>query len=142
MADNEGKIDALEHQFMRAWLSGERKQLRNLVSRRFRLVVGAAQPVLLDRKSLLEAVGDRWPLHQYRVGATYARLADGVGIFAAALELDMSIDGQSFTGSWWVTDLWRKSGISRRWQLTERQMTQLESETRLPQAVRALQLWR
>lgn len=142
MANGDGRIEALEHQLMRAWVTGDRKALRSSLARRFRLVVGAPSPVLLDRKSLLDAAADRWRVTAFRFGTIYARQVDGVGIFAAELELEGSIDGQDVSGRWWVTDIWRKSALARRWQLLDRQLARLETGHTFPQAVRALQLWR
>lgn len=142
MADTNGKIEALEHLLLRRWLGNDRKALRPLLARRFRLVIGASKPVLLDRKSMLDAAGDRWLLSAFRFGAIYAREADGVGIFAAEVELDFSIDGKRETGTWWMTDIWRKSTMPRRWQLLERQLSRPESGIDVPAAVKALQLWR
>lgn len=143
MASGEAKIEALEHQLMRAWAGNDRKALKGLVSRRFRMVVGASAPVLLDRKSLLEAAGGRWRLERFRFGQSiYARVVDGVGIFAAEVELEGLIDGLEVSGRWWQVDVWRKSTITRSWQLVDRQLARLETEQQFPQAVRSLQLWR
>jgi hypothetical protein len=137
------RIEALEHQLMRAWASGDTKQLKGLLARRFRLVVGASSPVLLDYKSLVDAAAGRWSLTAFRFGsALYAREQDGVGIFAAEVELQGRVDGQQFSGSWWMSDVWRKSTLTRRWQLLDRQLGRLDPGQEFPAAVRALQLWR
>lgn len=128
---------------MRGWAARDRKVLKGLLSRRFRLVVGSSSPVLLDRKSMLDAVGDRWVLAGYRFGsAVYAREVDGLAIFAAELEMEGTIDGKPVSGPWWMADIWRKSTLSRNWQLLDRQLARPETAKTLPEAVRALQLWR
>lgn len=144
MADGgDARIEALEHQLMRAWGSADRKTLRGLLSRQFRMVIGAAAPVLLDRKSLVEAAGGRWRLDGYRFGQTvYAREMDGVALFAAELEMEGAIEGQKISGRWWQADLWRRSGLPRRWRLQDRQLARLETDRQLSDAIRALQLWR
>ena len=143
MANENAKIEALEHGLMRAWMAGESKAMRRSLSARFRLVIGGAAPVLLDRKSLVEAAGERWLLESYRFGAeVYARQVDGIGIFATALEMEASIDGVDVAGSWWLADSWRKSSIGRQWRLVDRQLSRADATPALGQAVRALQLWR
>jgi hypothetical protein len=142
-SDGSARIEALETQLMRAWVNGERKALRDLLSRRFRMVVGASAPVLLDRKSLLEAAGDRWRLKRFRFGQSiYAREIDGIGIFAAEVELEGMIDGKDVGGRWWQADVWKRGGLGRKWRLVDRQLARLDDDQRFPQAVRALQLWR
>lgn len=142
---NEGDmaIEALEHQLMRAWLEGDRKQMKRLLSSRFRLVVGGKAPVLLDRKSLIEAAGTGWRLNGYRFGnSVYSRKIVQSALFAVEVELKVEIDGMDLSGSWWMADYWRRSGLRQSWQLTDRQMARLDEGTKFPDAVRALQLWR
>ncbi|UUR08489.1 nuclear transport factor 2 family protein [Sphingomonas glaciei] len=137
------RIEALEHQLMRAWLEGDRKAMKKLLSSRFRLVVGAKSPVLLDRKSLIEAAGTGWRLNGYRVGnSVYSRTIGPSALFAAELELKIEIDGVDLSGSWWMADYWRRSGIAQRWQLADRQMARIDEGSPFPDAVRGLQLWR
>lgn len=143
MADGSARIEALEHQLMRAWLEGDRKVMKGLLSSRFRLVIGAHSPVLLDRKSLLEAAGGNWRLTDYRFGTSvYGRSLGASALFAAELEMDGRIGGAELTGNWWLCDLWQRSSIARRWQLVDRQLTRPDAQGAVPDAVRALQLWR
>ena len=65
-----------------------------------------------------------------------------VGLHRNEVELKIEIDGLDLSGSWWMADYWRRSGISQRWQLTDRQLARLDEGTKFPDAVRALQLWR
>nr|WP_314444672.1 nuclear transport factor 2 family protein [uncultured Sphingomonas sp.] len=137
------RIEALEHQLMRSWLEGDRKTLKKLLSSRFRLVIGARAPVLLDRKSMVEAAGAGWRLNGYRFGnSVYSRKISQSAVFAVEVELKLEIDGVDLSGSWWMTDFWRRSGMLQNWQLADRQLARLDEGTRFPDAVRALQLWR
>lgn len=137
------RIEALEHQLMRAWIEGDRKIMKKLLSSRFRLVIGARSPVLLDRKSLVEAAGAGWRITGYRFGnSVYSRAIGPSALFAAELELKGQIDGVDLSGNWWMADYWRRSGLAQRWQLADRQLARLDEGTLLPDAVRGLQLWR
>lgn len=128
---------------MRAWAGQDRKTVRQLLSRRFRLVLGAANPVMLDRKSLSDAAGERWIITSYRFGsALYTREVEGLGLFASELEMEGRIDRQELSGRWWLTDVWRKSSLTRKWQLLDRQLSRPDSAHEVPAAVRSLQLWR
>jgi hypothetical protein len=143
MADSNERIEALELALLRAWAGGDRKVIKRLLSRRFRLVIGASSPVMLDHASFLGAAGSRWALGGFRIGAqVYVRKVDGVGIYAAEVELDTRIDGRDCSGSWWMVDLWRKSGLARSWRLLDRQLSRPEETGMVPDSVRALQLWR
>lgn len=143
MANGNEQIEALELALFRAWAGNDRKALKRLLSRRFRLVVGAASPVMLDQASFLDAAGSRWVLGGFRIGkSVYVREVDGVGIYAAELELEIRVDGRDCSGSWWMVDLWRKSGLGRNWRLLDRQLSRPEPGTAIPDAIRSLQLWR
>ena len=137
------RIEALEHQLMRSWLEGDRKMMKKLLSSRFRLVIGGKSPVLLDRKSMVEAAGAGWRLQGYRFGnSVYSRTIVQSALFAVEAELKIEIDGVDLSGSWWMADYWRRSGITQSWKLTDRQMARLDEGTRFSDAVRQLQLWR
>ena len=141
--ESNARIEALEHQLMRSWLEGDRKMLKKLLSSRFRLVVGATAPVLLDRKSMVEAAGAGWRLNGYRFGnSIYSRTIGQSALFAAELELKAEIDGVDLSGKWWMADYWRRAGVTQRWQLTDRQLARLDESRPFPDAVRGLQLWR
>ncbi|WP_300974769.1 DUF4440 domain-containing protein [Sphingomonas sp. LHG3406-1] len=141
--DTNARTEALEHQLMRAWLEGDRKAMKGLLASRFRMVVGAKPPVLLDRKSLLEAAGTRWRIGGYRFGTSiYSRQLGATALFAAEIELQGSIEGVDVSGSWWLSDHWSRSSLTRRWQLIDRQLSRLDERPAFPDAVRSLQLWR
>jgi hypothetical protein len=141
--DGHARVEALEHQLMRSWLEGDRKAVKKLLASQFRMVVGARSPVLLDRKSMVEATGTAWHLTAYRFGnSVYARTLGQSALFAAELELKGEIGGIDLSGRWWMADYWRRSGMVRRWQLADRQLARLDESEAFPDAVRALQLWR
>lgn len=140
--DGNARIEALEHQLMRNWLAGDRKAVKGLLSSRFRLVLGAKPPVLLDRKSMVEAAGEAWRLTGYRFGTSvYARPLGSSALFATEVELQGEIDGTELTGAWWMSDSWQRSTMTRNWQLADRQLTRLD-DSAVPEAMRRLQLWR
>ena len=128
---------------MRSWLEGNRKAMKGLLSSRFRMVVGARSPVLLDRKSLVEAAGGTWRLGAYRFGnSVYARTIGQSALFASELELKGEINGMDLSGRWWMADYWRRGGLTQRWQLADRQLARLDDDATFADGVRSLQLWR
>ena len=142
MADNLSIIEALENRWMRAWVGGDVRTLKSLTSRNFRLVIGSKPTVLLDAKSWLDAAASRFPCRAYRFGEIYSRDLGPVMIFAAQLELEASIDGHDWSGRVWVTEIWKKSGVRRRWRMVERVFSRPEADELIPAAIRSLQLWR
>ncbi|MEO7751287.1 MAG: DUF4440 domain-containing protein [Sphingomicrobium sp.] len=142
MADRSSEIETMEHRFMRAWINGDAKTLKALTARDFVLMIGSKPPVMLDYSSWIEAAGKRWSCSAYRFGSVYVRSHAGLAIFAAEAEFESRIDGLDWSGSVWITDVWRRSKMRRRWRLVERQVSRPESEAKLPGAIRALQLWR
>jgi hypothetical protein len=141
MADLPPVIETLEHRWMRAWVGRDVKTLKALTSRRFRLVVGSKPSVMLDQKSFLDAVPDGFECSSYRFGDIYVRDLGGLTIFATQLDLKATIGGEDFSGPTWVTDLWRKSKVRRKWTMVERVLSKPEEREGVAPAVRSLQLW-
>jgi hypothetical protein len=142
MADISLLIETLENRLMRAWVGGDLRTLKSLTARNFRLVVGSKPSVLLDAKSWLEAANSSFVCHSYRFGDVYARDLGPVTVFATQLDLKASIDGHDWSGPVWVTDIWKKSGVRRRWRMVERVFSRPEEDKQVPPAIRSLQLWR
>lgn len=135
-------IEAMENRFMRAWVAGDLRALKSLTARNFRMVVGSQPAVLLDTKSWLAAAADRYLCDSYSFSERYVRDLKGVAIFASRLDLQASMDGEDWSGQFWITDLWRKSRIRRNWQLIERHMSAPILDEQVRPGIRALQLWR
>ena len=127
---------------MRAWITGDEKTLKALTSRNFRMVIGSKPAMILDSKSWIAAAGSRYRCKSYRFGDIYAREVGGVAVFASQLEMDATIDREDWSGQMWVTDLWRKTRVRRRWKLVERILSRPDERAEVPAAVRSLQLWR
>jgi hypothetical protein len=142
MADLLPFIETLEHRWMRAWVGRDQRALKSLTSRHFRMVIGSKPAAILDAKSWLEAATSRYLCRSYRFGDIYARGLGPVAVFASQLELEASMDGKDWSGQLWVTDIWRKSRIRRRWRLSERILSRPESNADAAGAIRSLQLWR
>lgn len=142
MADKSSSFETLEHRMMRAWMNGDTRTIKELAARDFVLMIGSKPAVMLDYSSWVDAAGKRWTCNAYRFGTVYVRQHGSVAIFAAEAEIETSLDRLSWSGSMWITDVWRRSKVRRRWRLVERQMSLVEGERKLPGAIRALQLWR
>ena len=142
MADLAPEIETMENRYMRAWAQRDLPVLKSLTARRFQLVVGSAPPVMLDRPSWLEAAPKRLLCSGYRFSDIYVRDLGGMAMFAAQLELKASVDKEDWSGLFWVTDLWRKGRIRRRWQIVERVLSRVDDKPHVPVAIRSMQLWR
>ena len=135
-------IETMEHRWMRAWVAGDDRTLRALTARNFRMVLGSKPIAVLDSKSWLEAATKRYLCKSYRFGDIYVRDLGSATVFATQLELKATMDDQDWSGRFWVTDLWRKSRVRRRWHMIERIVSQPEGNADVPAAIRSLQLWR
>ena len=142
MADIHPVIETMEHRWMRAWVTRDTRELKALTSRNFRMVIGSKPAVILDYKSWIEAAGKRYRCKSYRFGDIYARDIGGVAVFATQLELTATMDGGDWSGQFWITDIWRKSKVRRKWRLVERILSQPDERAEVPAAVRSMQLWR
>ncbi|MCL6678750.1 nuclear transport factor 2 family protein [Sphingomonas sp. RG327] len=142
MADIHPIIETMEHRWMRAWVTGDMKTLKALTSRNFRMVIGSKPATILDYRSWIEAASGRYRCKSYRFGDIYARDIGGVAIFATQLEMKATMDGEDWSGQFWVTDIWRKSKLRRKWRMVERIVSQPDERADVAAAVRSLQLWR
>lgn len=142
MANFESTMEALEHQWMRAWVQHNRKAMKALAARDFIFLLGGGPPAILDRASWLEAAGSRLVCTGYRFGSIYIKRHGTVASFGSLLTLEGQMDGKDWSGAMWMTDLWRRKGLRQRWKLAERTLTRPETEATYPPAIRAMQLWK
>ena len=142
MADLTPEIETMENRFMRAWVQRDLSVLKSLTARRFHLVVGSKPAVMLDGPSWIEAATKRFFCSGYRFGDIYVRDVGGLAVFASQLELKASLDGQDWSGQFWVTDLWRKGRIRRRWRMVERVLSRVDEDAQARKAIRSMQLWK
>jgi hypothetical protein len=142
MADLHATIETMERHWMRAWVNGDTRALKALTSRNFRMVVGSKPSVILDAKSWLEAAATRYQCTSYRFGDIYVRDLGAMAIFATQLSVKATMDGHDWSGTLWVTDLWRKSRVRRKWTMIERVLSRPDENPDVAAAIRSLQLWR
>lgn len=142
MANFESTIEALEHQWMRAWIQRDRKTMKALAARDFIFLLGSEPPAILDRASWLEGAGSRLACTGYRFGSVYIRRHGTTATFASLVTLDATMDRKDWSGTTWVTDLWRRRGIRQTWKLAERTLTRPEPDSSYAPAIRAMQLWK
>ena len=135
-------VETLENRWMRAWIGGDMRTLKELTSRKFRMVMGTKPCAILDAKSWLASATDSFRCHSYRFGDMYAHDLGSVTVFATQMDIEASIDGHDWSGRVWVTTVWRKSGVRRKWRLVERIFSRPEEDQDIPAAIAALQLWR
>lgn len=136
------KIEALEHLWMRAWMQRDRNQMKSLASRDFIFLLGSTKAAILDRASWLEAATTRFKLMEYRFDEVYVRRHGSVAVFATQLSMDARMGDTPWTGQTWLMDLWQKSKIKRKWQIVERTISRPDTDETMPDAIRAMQLWR
>ena len=142
MANLNPIIETYENRWMRAWVNGDIKTLKELTSRNFRMVMGAKPCAILDAPSWLEAAGNRFRCSGYRFGDIYVRDVGSAAVFATQLTMRATMDDQDWSGEYWVTDIWRKSRVRRKWRLVERILSRPETDGQVPAGIKTLQLWR
>lgn len=135
-------IETMEHSWMRAWVNRDARALKNLTARDFILLTGSKPPAILDRPSFLEAAAKRWDCSSYRFGDIIVRSVGTVAIFAAPLELKATMDGRDWSGTLFVTDVWRKGRVRRSWKLVQRIVSRPDDKPEVASAIRSLQLWK
>lgn len=142
MDDFASRIEALEHRWMRAWMQRDRNQMKALASRDFIFLLGSTNAAILDRTSWLEASTTRLRCKSYRFGEVYVRRHGPIAVFATQMTLEASMGEHDWSGQTWLTDLWRRSAVRRKWRLLERTISRPDPDEELPRAIRSMQLWR
>jgi ketosteroid isomerase-like protein len=142
MADLTPVIETMENRWMRAWVNGDAKALRAMTASDFILLTASKPPMILDRRSWIEAAANRWDCSTYRFGDIYVRSIGSTAMFAASIELKATLDGRDWSGTMFVTDLWRKGRVRRGWKLAQRILSRIDDRPELPKTIRALQLWK
>ena len=142
MTDLAPVIETMEHRWMRAWANGDRRELKALTARDFILLTASDPPAILDRLSWLEAADKSYRCSAYRFGPVSVLGFGSVALFAAPLELHATMDRDNWSGSFFVTDIWRKGRLRRGWKLVHRVLSRPDEDPQLPKTIRALQLWR
>jgi len=141
MADVTAVIETMENRWMRAWVGGDRKELKGLTASNFILLLGSKPAVILDQRSWLEAATKQWHCSSFRFGDIHVRRLGSTAVFASQLELKSVMDEHDWSGRWWVTSLWRKRRIGG-WRMVERILSRTEDNADAPAAIKSLQLWR
>jgi ketosteroid isomerase-like protein len=142
MADLTPEIETQENRWMRAWVQRDARALKSVTASDFILLTGSKPPVILDQKSWVDAATTRWLCASYRFGDIYVRRVGPVALFASQLEMKATLDGADWSGTYWVTDLWRKGRVRRGWRMAQRVMSKIDDKPEVVGAVRSLQLWK
>lgn len=127
---------------MRAWVARDARTLKSVTAKNFMLLMGAKPPAILDRPSLLEAIAKRWDCTSYRFGDIVVRAEGPVALFSAPVELRATMDGRDWSGTFWLTDVWRKGRMRRGWKLAQRVVARADDDPGVAKAIRSLQLWK
>lgn len=142
MADLTPIIETMENRFMRAWVQRDAKALKAHTGRSFILLTGSKPAAILDKRSWVDAATTRWTCTGYRFAEIYVREVGGLALFATQAELKTRMDGQDWSGTYWLTDLWKKGRIRRRWTMVHRTLSRVDDNAHVAAAIRSLQLWR
>lgn len=142
MDEFSARIEALEYLWMRAWMQRDRNQMKKIAARDFIFLLGSEKPTILDRASWLEAATTRFRCTGYRFDEVYVRRHGNLAVFATRLGLEAQIGDHDWSGDSWVVDLWQKGSVRRKWKLVERVLSRPDTDAKVPEAIRAMQLWR
>ena len=141
MADLTPEIETQENRWMRAWVQRDARALKAVTASEFILLSGSKPPAILDQKSFVDAATTRWLCTSDRFGDIYVRRVGALALFASQLDLKSTMDGEQFSGTFWVADLWRKGRVRRGWRMAQRVMSRVDEDPKVSAAIRSMQLW-
>jgi ketosteroid isomerase-like protein len=142
MANLTPVIETMEHRWMRAWVNDDMRALKAITAKSFILLTASKPPAILDRPSWLEAAAKRYLCSSYRFGDIYVQEVGGLAVFAAPVDLKATMDGRDWSGTLFVTDIWRKGRVRRGWKLAQRILSTPDERPELAKAITSLQLWK
>ena len=142
MANLTPVIETMEHRWMRAWVNDDIRAMKAIMARNFILLTASKPPAILDRPSWLEAAAKRYLCSSYRFGDIYVQEVGGLAVFAAPVDLKATMDGRDWSGTLFVTDIWRKGRVRRGWKLAQRILSTPDERPELAKAIKSLQLWK
>jgi hypothetical protein len=142
MANLTPVIETMEHRWMRAWVNEDVRALKAITARNFILLTASKPPAILDRPSWLEAATKRYLCSSYRFGDIYVQEVGGLAVFAAPVDLKATMDGRDWSGTLFVTDIWRRGRVRRGWKLAQRILSTPDERPELAKAIKSLQLWK
>ena len=58
------------------------------------------------------------------------------------MTLDANMGDHEWSGETWLMDLWQKSKVRRKWRIVERTLSRPDTDEKMPDAIRSMQLWR
>ena len=135
-------LESLEHVWMRAWMQRDRSAMKGIASSEFVFLLGGKVSAVLDRPSWLDAATSRLVCEHYQFHDIYVRQHKRCAIFAARMTFEGQIGRVPWNGDLWLTDLWKRGRVRRKWKLTERLVSRAESDPELGAEVTAMQLWK
>lgn len=141
MATTPAEIEALALIAMRAWVGRDAKAMKKLLARDFVMLFGSTPPQLLDRPSFLAAIEHGLSCHRFTFREVIVRTYGKSAWFVAGAELELALGAKAWTGSFLVTDLWRKGTLGG-WKLAERSLARLDADDGIAPAISKLQLWK
>lgn len=127
---------------MRAWIASDVRDLKALTSGDFRMVFATRPCVMLDAPSWLKAAADAFSCNSYRFGDIYVRRCGPTVVFGTQLQVEASLRGEDLSGEFWLTSIWSKSRLRRRWRMQERIVSRVDGSEAAARAIASLQLWR
>jgi ketosteroid isomerase-like protein len=142
MANLTPVIETMEHRWMRAWVNDDMRALKAITAKSFILLTASKPPAILDRPSWLDAAAKRYLCSSYRFGDIYVQEVGGLAVFAAPVDLKATMDGRDWSGTLFVTDIWRKGRVRRGWKLAQRILSTPDERPELAKAITSLQLWK
>jgi hypothetical protein len=142
MANLTPVIETMEHRWMRAWVNDDMRALKAITAKSFILLTASKPSAILDRPSWLDAAAKRYLCSSYRFGDIYVQEVGGLAVFAAPVDLKATMDGRDWSGTLFVTDIWRKGRVRRGWKLAQRILSTPDERPELAKAIKSLQLWK
>lgn len=136
------EFEVFENRLMRAWMNRDASEVKTLVSRQCLMLFGTTPPTMLDRPSFIAGLDRGLACVGFRFHDAAARRHGKCVWYSGQIEVELRVGAIEWSGHFLLTDLWRRGVIRRRWQLAERSLTPTVGDRRLPDAIRALQLWR
>lgn len=118
MSDFDAVLDT-SNRWMRAWMEQDAAALEAILAPEYSLIISSAPEYLFDRAQWL-ATAPRYICTRFAYRGVQFRQLDGLVVMSSIADQQATMDGFDRSGSFFLTDIWRRGDTGEAWQVCAR----------------------
>jgi ketosteroid isomerase-like protein len=131
------EVRARQEAWMAAWIANDRATLERILAPEFALVVSAQPEARVDRAAWLRTAGTEYTCESFRYDGMQVRDFGEVVVVSSLATQRATAFGRDRSGTFFLTDIWRRAGDDGAWQVIARYSSYAEPATASARALHA-----